>query len=294
MMHSFFARTEIMRARVKKIADSLLFGATLIFWILLGFVAIVLSSLFIDVFNLVGNTFISDLVRWITKTVASLGSEWHSNEELLARKKTILEFLVIVVTVFLALLGPLSYLSKIRSLARHQPIKSKPIYVAGDDLHEMARLYKEADEVYVFSGDFSWVSNNDQLRESVQTLAQAGKIKFFSYKSEAKVEHAFRDSGNLELFRELKPLFAFDSKAQIKGSLIRSQSPAFIYRNDELPLGEGGSTINILTGHDRARYLVTIIDELCEQVATMGFIQGDASEGGRRGFIVVGLLGAGK
>lgn len=286
-----------IRNLVVNFSDLILFYLALLLWLLLGLVFIVGSIFFLDIFELVTDTKISNLVQWVTSNVVGFVSEQKDQGKILLLKRQILEVLVIVEPIVVALAGPLTYFVMLRNIKRQQPIKSKRIRLKGDDLKVMAHHYKRAEEVYVFSGDFSWVSEgkNKALIDSVIRLADDEKIKFFSYKDEARVAQAFEHSGKLNLFHQLKPLFTFNTSTRIKGSLIRTQSqPVFIYRNDESHLRDGSSTINTLTGHNQARYLVTIINELCEQVLTKSPNNGEY--GGHRvhGYIIVGLFGSGK
>lgn len=91
-----------------------------------------------------------------------------------------------------------------------------PVKKAGvDDLEEMLKRYKGADELTIFCGGFDWIGINEELKNFLLDFAKGGKLKLISFRDEKKVKAAFESKGYMSLFNKLhehlKDHFIFDS-----------------------------------------------------------------------------------
>lgn len=79
-----------------------------------------------------------------------------------------------------------------------------PVKKAGvDDLKEMLKRYKGADELIIFSGGFDWIGINEELKNLLLDFARGGKLKLISFRGHEKVQAAFQEKGYEALFGEL-------------------------------------------------------------------------------------------
>jgi CRISPR/Cas system-associated endoribonuclease Cas2 len=119
--------------------------------------------------------------------------------------------------------------------------------------------------VIVFSGDFSWIKQNEDLETEIKRLSSEHKISFVSYKSANVVESAIGSALYTE-FHE-RGQFRFDQNAQLKCSLVKiNHSKIFIYKVDREAEG-GDKNVCIIPGKDDARYLLETLESLCQQYA---------------------------
>lgn len=149
-----------------------------------------------------------------------------------------------------------------KELKKSKSIKPYRIYRDGvDDQKIMKDYYRNAEELIVYSGDFSWVATNRDLREEIIRLSNVRKITLVSYKSENVVKSGVSDE---DLFRILIPCFVFDYKQQIKCSYIkRGGSSYFLYKFESMLAGETVSHVYVLTDSHETRYLLEILGKFC-------------------------------
>ncbi|KKL14128.1 hypothetical protein LCGC14_2518880 [marine sediment metagenome] len=103
-----------------------------------------------------------------------------------------------------------------------------PVKKAGyDDIEEMLKRYKHADEVTIFSGGFDWIGKNKDMKDFLLKLANDNKLKLVSFREYEKVKKSFENKGHGDLFGEfhgiLNDSFKFNSGLYgIKCSLIKT------------------------------------------------------------------------
>jgi hypothetical protein len=170
----------------------------------------------------------------------------------------------VLVTLWFSVASLISYLKHRNELSKKALIQKEMVYTDGEeDLKVMLRYYKNANSVIVFSGDFSWISKNNELLRVIQRLSSESKISFVSYKSANVVESAIGST----LYNEFHQRFRFDQDTQLKCSLVKiNHSKVFIYKVDREVEG-GDKNVCIIPGKDDARYLLETLESLCKQYA---------------------------
>lgn len=79
-----------------------------------------------------------------------------------------------------------------------------PVITEGvDDLKEMLKRYKGADELTIFCGGFDWIGINKELKNLLLEFAKGGKLMLISFRSKEKVRVAFQKKEREDLFNEL-------------------------------------------------------------------------------------------
>ncbi len=102
-----------------------------------------------------------------------------------------------------------------------------PVKKAGvDDLEEMLKRYKGADELTIFSGGFDWIGLNEELKDLLLDFAKGGKLTLISFRNRDKVKAAFEKEKRGSLFGELdtslRDRFKFSSGLDgVKCSVIK-------------------------------------------------------------------------
>lgn len=168
----------------------------------------------------------------------------------------------VAVTLWFSFVTTIKYFNNIQEAKKHSIIGKAPVYEDGvDDLKVMLKYYKVANEVTVYSGDFSWVTKDEKLKIEVVRLASEQKISMISYKDESNVKAALNDS---ILFESLKDCFIFNSSVNKKCSLVRINNKAvFLYKVNNKVIG-GKNNVCILYGRGDGEYLVESISSLCK------------------------------
>lgn len=103
------------------------------------------------------------------------------------------------------------------------PVETVSVNTVGvEDIRVMASYYRRADFVAVFSGDFSWIAVDNEIKKIIENLVESNKIRFYSSKSRNVV------AGSLgrEIFDRYLPFFHFNSPAEFKASLVKMQGGA--------------------------------------------------------------------
>ena len=97
------------------------------------------------------------------------------------------------------------------NIKKASPIQTIKIKEDGiDDLKVMLPYYKKAEKVTVFAGDFSWITQNEEMLEAILALVNKQAINFVSYKTEEIVSGAIN---NTSIFRQVKPFMTFSNAA---------------------------------------------------------------------------------
>lgn len=236
---------------------AILFAVALMF----GVTAILVSALFVQISFLLGiepYSIFSSISEWLLSTFGIARDEL-SQQQYLSSLSVLTGAFAVLVTLWFSLTTAVNFIKYKRKLEKRSIIRKRLVIQDGtDDLKIMHEYYKKADFVVVFSGDFSWLNQNQKLWESIRRLASARKISLVSYKDESHVEDMAGDA-----YRELKPFFHFAPQKKLKCSLVKiNQNLYFLYKVDETI---DGSNINIcvLTSRAEANYLLETLSNLC-------------------------------
>ena len=150
-------------------------------------------------------------------------SDFSTRNELTNKVSQITFFVSVIVAVLgviYSLISSDTVAARISRFKQKFPIKVVPISSIGvDDIDLMARYYKNAEYVSVFSGDFSWLNADNSIASVVENLVSNKRIKFFSSKSRSEVAEKIGP----EKFRRYLPYFQFGESTGFKASLIQMQ-----------------------------------------------------------------------
>lgn len=125
----------------------------------------------------------------------------------------------------------------------------------------MSYYYRNARQVTVYSGNFDWLNNNDQIQETIQRLVKEKRIYFVSAKNTAEVESAIGP----EMYNKIRELITFFNSADMRGSIILYEGNVriFIYRYQEPK--EGNSYICAIRDFGQGRFLLNQIFRLIDK-----------------------------
>lgn len=118
-------------------------------------------------------------------------------------------------------------------------LKSKVISEKNkDDLKTMAEFMKDADDVLIYSGDFSYIYDHTPLYNTLLDLAERENLRFISYKSSATVTAMSQQKRGQRkcLITELinRNNVVFDVSGKAKFSLIKRRGEeVLLYRHRE-------------------------------------------------------------
>lgn len=175
----------------------------------------------------------------------------------------ILNALIVIITLLFAFL-PIFTIHQFRtSQNKTRNIKSYLITEIGkQDLHVMYDNFQGAEEVTVHSGDFSWVSTDQELQRELLRLAKENKLTLISYRTRDEVMSSFGD--HQEIFNLLTRCFHFESQSHIKCSLVKRHggSKVFLYRCDIYENGHSSKRVFELIDSNETRYLLEVLDHL--------------------------------
>jgi len=143
---------------------------------------------------------------------------------------------------------------------RKQTPKVLPVHVDGvDDIAIMYKYFHFAEEVTVYSGDFSWIMESQEMQCLIVALAKRNKLRFISYKTEDEVKRALNDAS---VFDSLRPSFVFGSGKRIKCSIVSyTGEKVFLYK---LRTHDQKIHMCILTADKNTRYLLEALYSLCK------------------------------
>lgn len=144
-------------------------------------------------------------------------------------------------------------------------IKSIEVRTVQEDEHDlkiMLPYYKKARDIVVYAGSFDWVRKNEALQAIVKNLAQEGKIRMISDKTEDKVKIGLGD----ELFNILKDCIEYDGmRKDIRCSFLSNGSYKIVlYKEAGATLHEtnGKPNIVVIKNSDSTSYLLSVLDKL--------------------------------
>ena len=136
----------------------------------------------------------------------------------------------------------------------------------GDDLRIMATHFRDAENVTVFAGDFSWLLTDRQIRDIVIGLNEDAKVTLVSSRNEGEVEKELnRSEPTRQLLASLKESrrIQFNSKLAIKLSLIKSNERyRILYRFESTELSSSKYKMCIVTDTDATHRLLDAISKI--------------------------------
>lgn len=178
----------------------------------------------------------------------------------------LLNVMGIVLAIASFIVPALSYAAANRRAQRRSIIQSYLISEQGrEDLAVMREHYADAERIIVFSGDFSWIIQDEDLRQVITRLSQDGKITLVSYKSQSEIEKRLKNDG---LYASLENRFTHKRGLRLKCSIIRKGNVrTFLYRSDKMENGHRESRVYVVTETDESRYLLEVLESLCHKIA---------------------------
>lgn len=146
----------------------------------------------------------------------------------------------------------------------------------------MHSYYDKSRWIYVCSGDFSWIQQDNRINNIVRRLAHEGSFILESYKPAAIVRENIGD----DLFRQISPTARFNSKRRINCSLIEHDNRThFLYRTSVThPSGPGRDRICAVTDLGEFAYMLKVV---LKQLLTRPAVNANL-------LLVVGLPASGK
>jgi hypothetical protein len=154
---------------------------------------------------------------------------------------------------------------------RGASLVTKEIILNGDDLKEMNKACRNAERIIVFSGDFSFLRDDQVLRQTFDRLNQSDKITLVSSRRQSQVQQELeQDESTKNLYRDLlrRGNILFDNPVAIKCSLYDDRGYyQFLYRSPT-PAGGGHAKICILQHTDESYYLLEALSYLLGNLVT--------------------------
>lgn len=224
-----------------------------------------LMSLAVDQFD--HKSTAGTLSRTINQTLLELFGIDHSNfgkQEYQQVLSTIMAAVTVLVTLWFAVVTFIKHIHNKSVLRREGYIETNPVYQTGkEDLACMLKYFRSASEVTVFSGDFSWIKDNVELRNQVIRLADEEKISFISSKSKSRVKSAI---SNDSVFDSLAHLFHFNSGIEVKCSIVSNNSNSVLLYKVDDSYKHGDVKVCVASGKGDAYYLLKAIRAFCDTI----------------------------
>lgn len=135
-----------------------------------------------------------------------------------------------------------------------------------DDLKIMQREIAGADRVSILSGDFSFLSDDPELEQTLRALAFSGKLELFSYKSRAAVEAQVRNSSaSNQIYTKLSDdgKIYFGSKISAKCTIAEFgnvKKLLFRFSKDKASIRE--LHMGIVRRKENNQYLIEVVDRI--------------------------------
>lgn len=174
---------------------------------------------------------------------------------------TIKDVSIALLSLWLAFIPLFAIWKKRVELAKKSSFIVRPIHTDGEDDYKILIQYlKNAENVVLFSGNFSWLTKHQFFHQRVRELHNEGKIKLISYRTREEVINAIRDTAVVD---ELGNSFIFESRCKIKASFIRTLNKyVFLYKNTE------EKKVVILRETEDSRYILKAINEFVQHISS--------------------------
>jgi hypothetical protein len=129
-----------------------------------------------------------------------------------------------------------------------------------DDLDVMWKYYQQAEEIMVFSGDFSWLAPEDSPMTK-RLLTMGDRVTYVSSKTEADVAAKIGAS----LFAKLRPRFRFTNEVALKCSFVRvSGGSYFLYKSNVATGDEARPAVCVLSPTQESNVLLEALRAFCD------------------------------
>jgi len=171
---------------------------------------------------------------------------------------------IMLITTWFAIVPLFTYWRFRSNLRKSSSFQVYPIFNDGvDDIAVMNKYFDGADTLTIYSGDFSFLPMNEQMKALCLTLANKGRLKLVSYKPEHEISKSLEES----FFNYLKSKNAIvsGSDKRIKCSYISYRSSSiFLYKYDFH--GNNGREIYVCAVKETrdSRYLLDTLNALCQ------------------------------
>ena len=229
--------------------------------ILITIVTISLSATYVAlVSNLTPSPFHKNIADLVLRFLLPLDLS-TTTEVYISSLSFILNSLFVIITLFFSIVPLLSIYKYRHDINKKQNIRTHIIHQVGvDDLNLLKKYYQGAEDVIVYSGDFSWLAADTMMINIIKRLASESKLHLVSYKEMDKVR---KGVNNEELFTTILNCLTFDSKKKFKCSFIRRRGTSvFLYRYDTIINGTYLGQVYELVDTNITRYLLDILDNL--------------------------------
>jgi hypothetical protein len=108
-----------------------------------------------------------------------------NSDEIIDNITFLLNAAIAVSSVLLSLLTFISYLRRSIKLKKTSCFKKSEIFKNGvDDIKIMINHFKHADFIAVYSKNFTWLDDNDDIRNILEKMAEFGKVKLVTCEKE--------------------------------------------------------------------------------------------------------------
>lgn len=148
-------------------------------------------------------------------------------------------------------------------------IRTRTLNYRGHDLDMMDRAYEGADNLVVFSGDFSFLREHNDLCAKIANLAKARKIMMISSKVREDVYSQLASEAHTKALleqAEAQEVIRYDVPLEIKFSLISHRGRKQILYKYRAPGFGEDEMMCILTETEQSRYLVDVLDKIVAYV----------------------------
>jgi len=174
----------------------------------------------------------------------------------------LLTILLVLVTFIFGLTPLLNYFQQRRERKKNRFAISHEIYEPEkDDLEIMYKHFSRSEMVKVISGDYSWICKHQKLKDVLIELAQNGKLKLISYKSQQQVVAGI---ANQNIFNQLRGCFSFENQDRIlKCSYVtRPGLDIFLYRYTDYRGGDICDYVFELRENQQTKYLFQVLEHI--------------------------------
>lgn len=180
-----------------------------------------------------------------------LGYHPRTTAEYTTAVSVALNGLLVAVTIIFAVQPFFNAFVQQKRVRDQQAIRTYPIHVDGvDDIAIMTEIYKHAEKVVIFSGDFSWLKTESELSRILHE--KGDRVHYVSYKSERDVSQRLDD-----VFVKFKPYFVFDAPVRIKASVVEYHGyKVFLYKTTVVTGRATSKMMCVVTPQGDSRYLL--------------------------------------
>lgn len=200
-----------------------------------------------DIFKVVSDC----VVGFMSGNVETLGTNQY-----LQTLTPLLQGATFIATVFFIAVPYISVSRRLRRRRKMESLKVVRLTGRGQDIEIMSRHFRNAEEIIINSGDFSWILENSNMRDLVVDMANRHKLKLISYRSRDEVKESLGD----QLFNRLESSLSYAPERNIKCAVIsHTTEKTFLYKvvtyNEE--------RMCILRSDRNSQYLLEALHKMC-------------------------------